>query len=72
VRVPDCARGRSSLHFLHGLPITSIANHSKDSDDEVYAIAMPNKKNQLPRQQHGKQMRKEEKEEIASSWVIIH
>ncbi len=66
------ARGRSSLHFLHGLPITYIANHSKDSDDEVYAIAMPNKKNQLPRQQHGKQMRKEEKEEIASSWVIIH
>jgi hypothetical protein len=59
VRVPDCARGRSSLHFLHGLPITYIANHSKDSDDEVYAIAMP-------RQQHGKQMRKEEKEEIAS------
>jgi hypothetical protein len=44
----------------------------QDSDDEVYVIAMPNKKNQLPRQQHGKNMRREEQEEIASSWVIIH
>jgi len=25
------ARGRSSLHFLHGLPMTYIANHSKET-----------------------------------------
>jgi hypothetical protein len=71
VRVPDCAwafkpsfPSRSSDH-LHRQPL-------QDSDDEVYVIAMPNKKNQLPRQQHGKNMRREEQEEIASSWVIIH
>ncbi len=61
------ARGRSSLHFLHGLPMTYIANHSKET---AMMKSMPSQcqiRKINCQDKHGKNMWKEEQEEIASS-----
>jgi len=54
------ARGRSSLHFLHGLPMTYIANHSKET---AMMKSMPSQcqiRKINCQDKHGKNMWKEE------------
>jgi hypothetical protein len=65
------ARGRSRLHFLHGLPITYIANHSKTAMMKSMSSRCQIRKINCQDNKR-KTCGKKEQEEIASSWVIIH